>query len=269
MGSSRTSGAVRLVLVGGIAVVALIATAGALLLASGPPADPPPLAAPVDPRLPDLTVAPLTGIIGGLNDDGTRSIRFGVMIVNQGEGDFLLRARRSNAVSDDWQVTQRISDVGGYTEKQSAATLVMGGDGHDHWHIKEVESHAIEAPDGTVLGRVIKSGFCFFDTNAVRPELPGAPAAKVYQARGCGGRLDSAVTMGLSVGWGDEYPWHLFEQEINISSLAEGRYRLRAVVDPYGWFDEIDETNNEVWADIDWHLEDGVPVVVVSATSSS
>ena len=55
--------------------------------------------------------------------------------------------------------------------------------------------------------------------------------------------------MGLSVGWGDEYPWHLFEQEIDIS-FPEGRYRLRATADPFGWFDELDEANNEVVVDI-------------------
>ena len=248
---------------GGVALAALIAMAAAALWASAPPADPPPLAAPVDPRLPDLTVGPLTEIVGGLNDNGTRSVRFGVMIVNVGEGDFLLRARRSNALSSDWQVTQRIVDVGGYTEKLSPATLVYGGDGHDHWHIREVESHTIENLDGAVLGRVVKSGFCFFDTDQVRPELPGAPATKIYASKDCGGRFDAAIRMGLSVGWGDEYPWVLFEQEIDITNLPEGRYRLRAVADPYGWFDELDETNNEVFEDIEFHLEGAQPVIEV------
>ncbi len=259
---SRSS-ALRVALIGGVAFAASIAVAAALVLSSAPPAEPPPLAAPVDPRLPDLTVAPLTEITGGLNEDGTRSIRFGVMLVNQGEGDFLLRARRSNPLSSDWQVTQRIVDVGGYTEKMSPATLVFGGDGHDHWHIREVESHTIEGLDGVALGGVVKSGFCFFDTDQVRPELPGAPSAKVYASSDCGGRFDGAIRMGLSVGWGDEYPWHLFEQEINITDLPEGRYRLRAVADPFGWFDELDETNNQVTVDIEFHMDGPQPVVQV------
>jgi lysyl oxidase len=259
----RRSGAMRLVLVAGVALVAVVAVGYALLLSTAPPADPPPLAAPIDPKLPDLTVGPLSEITGALKDDGTRSVRFGVMIVNQGEGDFLLRARRSNALADDWQVTQRIADEGGYTERPSPATLVYGGDGHDHWHIKEVERHVIEDLDGNVLGSVVKSGFCFFDTDAVSPDLPGAPAAKVYSSEDCGGRFDSANLMGLSVGWGDEYPWHLFEQEIDITDLPEGRYRLRATADPYGWFDELDETNNEVVVDIQLEFEGEQPVVTV------
>ena len=214
-------------------------------------------------------MAPLTGIVGGLNEDGTRTVRFGVMIVNQGAGDFVLRARRSSLLADDWRVIQRVSEAGGgYTETSSPATLIYGGDGHDHWHIREVESHTIETLDGTVVGHVVKSGFCFFDTNLVHPDLPGAPGAGVYLSAGCGGRIDSAATMGLSVGWGDEYPWHLFEQEIDITALEEGRYRLRAVVDPQGWFDESDETNNEVSVDIEWHLQDGIPAIEVVSSPS-
>ena len=69
--------------------------------------------------------------------------------------------------------------------------------------------------------------------------------------------------MGLSVGWGDEYPWHLFEQEIDITDLPEGRYRLRATADPFDWFDELDETNNEVVVDIQLEFEGEQPVVTV------
>ena len=68
--------------------------------------------------------------------------------------------------------------------------------------------------------------------------------------------------MGLSVGWGDEYPWHLFEQEIDITDL-QGRYRLRATADPFDWFDELDETNNEVVVDIQLEFEGEQPVVTV------
>jgi len=247
-----------------LALVAVVAVTVAVFFTSSGDDGSRPLPERVNPLLPDLTVAPLTGIVGGLNEDGTRSVRFGVMIVNQGAGDFVLRARRSNLLADDWRVIQRVPEAGGgYTETESPATLIYGGDGHEHWHIREVESHTIETLDGTVLGQVVKSGFCFFDTNSVHPDLPGAPAAGVYVSADCGGRIDSAATMGLSVGWGDEYPWHLFEQEIDITALEEGRYRLRAVVDPLGWFDESDETNNEVSVEIEWHLQDGLPAIEV------
>jgi hypothetical protein len=221
-----------------------------------------PLPARVDPTLPDLTVSPLSGITGALAGGNIRSVRFGVMIVNQGAGDFLLRATRSNVLSDDWRVTQRVLEAGGgYTEVTSDATLVYGGDGHGHWHIKEVESHTIESLDGEVLGTVVKNGFCFFDTNKIDLTLEGAPTSAQYRSRGCGTQIDSAVTMGLSVGWGDEYPWHLFEQEIDITGLTDGTYLLRAVADPFGWFEELDETNNETTTEITLRVEDEIPYI--------
>jgi hypothetical protein len=244
-----------------LAIVGLVVVGAMVVVPSGDDGTRP-LPARVNPLLPDLTVAPLTGIVGGLTNDGRRTVRFSVMLVNQGAGDFVLRARRSNLMADDWRVIQRVPEAGGgYTETSSDATLVYGGDGHNHWHIREVESHTIEDLDGTVLGKVVKNGFCFFDTNAVQPDLPGAAPARVYASKGCGGQIDSAVTMGLSVGWGDEYPWHLFEQEIDVTDLPEGRYRLRAVADPFGWFDELDKTNNEVVVDISWTLQDGAPLI--------
>ena len=130
-----------------------------------------------------------------------------------------------------------------------------------------MESHRLEAPDGRVLGEVVKSGFCFFDTNAVTPAVPGAPAKPVYRTSDCGAPLDTRVRMGLSVGWGDEYPWHLFQQEITIDGVPPGRYRLRAIADPFGWFDELDEDNNDVWTDIELSDIDGFPDVQVIGTS--
>jgi len=247
-----------------VVAVAIVVTAAALVAAAADQ-DAPPLPARVNPLLPDLTVAPITDIFGGVNEDGTRTLRFGVTIANIGAGDFQLRAHRSMFLSEDWTVVQRIPEAsGGFTETPTAATLVWGGDGHDHWHIREVESHTIETLDGKVLGKVVKQGFCFFDTDHLHADLPGSSANPTYLTTGCGGRLDSTVRMGLSVGWGDDYPWNLFEQEIDISDIPEGAvYRLRAVADPFGWFDELDETNNEYSVNITWHIRDGAPYVEV------
>jgi len=74
--------------------------------------------------------------------------------------------------------------------------------------------------------------------------------------------------MGLSIGWGDEYPWHLLDQQIDITGLPDGRYRLRAIADPFHWFDELDETNNEVWTDIELSLDGDMPVVKIIGSST-
>jgi hypothetical protein len=249
----------------------LLATAGfgaIYLLASGSDEGPPGLPARVHPLLPDLSIAPIAEITPALAQDGRRFLRFGVTIVNIGSGTFLVDARRSNFLTGSWRVRQQVPEAeGGFTVKDTEATLVFAGDGHDHWHIRDVEGHQIERPDGTVVGQVIKSGFCFFDTTRFAPELPGAPSKSAYFAGGCGRQSDTHAFMGLSIGWGDEYPWHLFDQQIDISGLEDGRYRLRAIADPFGWFDELDETNNEVWADIEIESRDGFPFVNILGTS--
>ncbi len=117
--------------------------------------------------------------------------------------------------------------------------------------------------DGSeIIGTVIKPGFCFFDTTPYGLTLPGAPDEPNWSASNCGTRQDTALLMGLSIGWGDNYPWALFEQAIDVTNLEPGRYRIRAVADPENWFRELDETNNGSWTVIDISLrDDGMPIV--------
>ena len=56
--------------------------------------------------------------------------------------------------------------------------------------------------------------------------------------------------MGLSAGWQDPYTWALPDQRLDITGLPDGRYRLVATADPNNWFREVDEKNNDAWADI-------------------
>jgi hypothetical protein len=111
--------------------------------------------------------------------------------------------------------------------------------------------HQIEWPDGKVLGRLVKQGFCFLDTDPYQPDLPGAPVHAAWGASGCASTLDTRVRMGLSVGWGDTYPWYLIDERIDVTDLPDGVYRLREIADPNNAFEELDETNNETWADIE------------------
>lgn len=224
--------------------------------------------APRDPILPDLTIAPITDLVPTQNEMGARTLRFGVTIGNIGAGELRLRARRSHPLADDWRVVQQVRErAGGYGEVATDATLVYAGDGHDHWHIREVERHSLETIDGTLVGTVVKEGFCFFDTTIVR-RMPGMPDEPAHFSTECGGALDTGISMGLSIGWGDEYPWHLFAQEIDISDLPDGGYRLRAVADPFGWFSELDETNNEYWVELVLRTVDGAPQVEQVRTSA-
>ena len=56
--------------------------------------------------------------------------------------------------------------------------------------------------------------------------------------------------MGLSVGWGDKYPWNLLDERIDVTGLPDGVYRIREIADPNNEFEESNEDNNETWVDV-------------------
>jgi len=247
-------------------VVALLATLAATALVAfrlaGP--TPPPLNAPVDPRYPDMGMAPLSSILVGQEDSGRSFLRFSATLVNVGPGPAIVAAHRDLPFRDDWTVVQRVEDgAGGYSEREMGARLIFGGDGHDHWHIVGAEAHQLETLDGDIVGGLVKSGFCFFDNVAYRTSLPGAPPAATHASTECGGRFDRDIAMGLSVGWGDEYQWYLLDQTIEITGVPDGQYRLRAIADPANQLEESDETNNDTWTVVELSTADGVRSVEI------
>ena len=98
------------------------------------------------------------------------------------------------------------------------------------------------------LGNGAKVGFCFWDNVAYRTSLPRAPQAPRYNS--CGNSTSLTVNMGLSVGWGDLYPWYLTDQWIDITGMPAGDYIMRAHADPKGLFTEANVNNNKTWTKI-------------------
>lgn len=264
---SRQSRRLFLLLAPIVVAVALIVTA---LYASS--RGPEPLPEAVDPLLPDLAMAPIEYVDGVLAGTDVRPyLRFGATILNYGAGDFVLSIRRSWPWSDDWVVSQRVPEAGGgFTERATPAGMTYSGDDHDHWHVRAVEAHRLERIDtGEVLAEVVKQGFCFFDTAVYEPELPGAPTKARYEERACDGLVSTSMVVGLSVGWGDVYPPDMIEQRIDLSGIPDGRYRIREIADPEGFFVETDETNNETSVIVDITTEGGIPTVVIVAEEPS
>jgi hypothetical protein len=204
-------------------------------------------------RLPDLGMAQLSSIFVRTTADGRRQLRFDTLIVNVGSGAVEVRGTRADeTVADISPVTQRIYDDGGsYRDVTTSADMYFAGDGHNHWHVRDlVVSELRRRDNGVKVGTGAKHGFCFFDNTAYRLSLPGAPSNVVYRSSGCGTSSSLSVTMGLSVGWGDVYRGTLADQHIDITGLSSGRYRLLATADQGGWFAESDEGNNLTWVDL-------------------
>jgi hypothetical protein len=203
-------------------------------------------------QLPDLRMARLGDIqLDDSTISGHRLLRFTTVIVNVGAGPFELHGSRPDTSTRNMSVTQRIyDDTGSYRDLATTAHMYYAGDGHDHWHVRNLESSVLRRLDnGVKVGAWAKQGFCFSDGGAFDLSLPGAPQSAVYTDCGYDPTLLS-VTMGLSVGWGDWYKYNLAFQYIDVTDLSPGRYRLMVRADAANWFLETSDTNNFTWAAI-------------------
>jgi len=240
-----------------------------VLVATGGPGDDlpepdPPVGSPV---LPDLMPAPQLNV-GTKEVDGEWHMFFDTVIVNVGESDFVLRARRE--VRDTWAVEQGIPySEGGAEIVPTDATLAWGGDGHDHWHVVRVANVRLVSLDEN--GEPVeeegltdtKIGFCFYDHTH---ELDRGPEKPVYSAHSCGEEDDTLIGVGMSPGWNDTYLQSLPGQSINIHDLPAGKYRLWTEIDPQGWFREANRENNRTWIDLDLQRSNGLVTALRTAT---
>jgi hypothetical protein len=201
--------------------------------------------------LPDLGMARLADIQLDLTSSpGRRLLRFTTIIVNVGAGAFELEGQRPDSTAPTMTVTQRIYDSSGaFRDVATGASMYYAGDGHNHWHVRDLESYSLNRLDnGAVVGTGVKHGFCFSDNVRYRLTLPGAPISARYA--GCGTASSLSVTVGLSVGWGDRYSYNLVDQYIDATGLKAGKYRLNATADPNHWFAEQNISNNATWVDL-------------------
>jgi subtilisin-like proprotein convertase family protein len=195
--------------------------------------------------LPDLRMARLQDLQIQSTSDGRKLLLFDSIIVNVGAGRFEAGGSRSST-SAPMTVTQRIfNGQGGYRDLPTTAQMYFAGDGHTHWHLRDLQRYELNRLDnGKKVGTGEKHGFCFYDNYRF-----GSTRAAYY--KGCGNNPDALeVRTGLSRGWGDIYQSSLPDQYIDITGLTSGRYRLQATADADNWFLETNNTNNFTWVNI-------------------
>jgi hypothetical protein len=197
-------------------------------------------------QLPDLIPVKPSSFSTTTTSTGQRQLRFTTIVANAGAGRFqVVGSRASTSEPEMNTVTQEVfNDQGTVSRRQpTGAVMYFGGDGHNHWHVRDLETYELVRTDnGVKVGTGEKHGFCFYDNKAYDLSLPGAPQTPFYQ--GCGNNSQLQVVTGLSVGWGDRYAWRLPDQYIDITGLTPGRYRLFYKVDVANHFLESSDTNN-------------------------
>lgn len=214
-------------------------------------------------RLPDLGMAKLTNIqikkctdtTGDCAYAGQGQLRFDTKIVNIGAGALEAHGSRPDTSTPTMGVKQRIfDDGGGYRDVPTTARMYYAGDGHNHWHLKNLERYTLTRLDnGAKVGTGAKEGFCFVDNfnfGSTQPAFYGTSSSPY--GRSCYNNQPDAlnVAMGLSRGWGDKYSWDTVGQYIDVTSLTSGRYRLTARADRDSWFLESNESNNSTWVKV-------------------
>jgi len=235
---------------------AVLAIAG---ISIGADADPAHAGVSENARLPDLAVLPPSDLRIVVRDSGRRVLRFTSIVVNVGRGPFQVTGYDPKDAEagrrDILAVRQQILEADGtFSNHPTTATMFWSGDGHDHWHVTDIQVAQLQSLDSVPLdGRYRKTGFCFFDSYRYTSTKPG-----VYTtARGvCQTRDSGRVRMGVSVDWGDIYPASIAYQWVDITGVPDGRYKLKVFADPAsveapgGTFIESDDTNNKGWVKI-------------------
>ena len=191
------------------------------------------------PAYPDLGMARLADFTLDRPGDGRVLLRFSATIVNVGQGPMELNAARSIA-SGPFSVSQKLYGADGNVSVATpGVSLVYGGDGHNHWHINNLESYELKRLDnGVKVGTAAKSGFCFFDTTAYRTtcrapgvlRLPDVQRLRLQHPVGDERHHGHLRRMGRPLCVDPAGPVH------RRHGLSPGKYRLEATADPSNWF---------------------------------
>jgi hypothetical protein len=203
-----------------------------------------------DDRLPDLRMSGADEFsIDTKTVPGHRLLRYTAIILNEGVGPLEVHGQRPDT-STRMSVTQRIYDgSGGYRDVPTSAAMYFAGDGHHHWHVRNLESSRLRPLGSTspVLTSA-KHGFCLTD-GVFWVMLPGSPPSSVYTDCGDDPRV-LEQTMGLSVGYADVYGLNTNFQWIDITDLPDGDYRIRVTADAANRFLEVSDSNNFTWTNL-------------------
>jgi len=196
---------------------------------------------------PDLSdIIPSAGI-SIVNSGGHRMFQYTHDTLNGGPGPLVIQPEY-NPASGVYHGTQYIYSVSGstWTIRQSipiaGAFIFHAEHGHFHYPFATYGLYTVGADGGPGIAVALseKVGFCIADSFIYDPTLPHA--GDIGNLGSCS---DPTSIRGLDIGAVDEYDRTDDGQSINIDTLPDGTYWLRAIVDPDNFLAEADKSNNE------------------------
>jgi len=195
--------------------------------------------------LPDLVPLPAKDVRIDRRGSDTL-LSFSTTYYNQGKGPLELIADpatkgiRSDIARD---VLQRIYRVDGGHRDRVAGNFLWHQE-HLHYHFADFVIYDLEAVDvknpPDLSGVRTKSTFCIRDVSLVDKNFSIENRVEKAKYLICGKELQ-----GISVGWGDTYFYNYVDQNLNITDLPSGTYRLSFIANPSQKFEESSYDNNK------------------------
>ena len=193
--------------------------------------------------LPDLVPLPPRDLTVTRREDGATLLLFSATYFNQGEGPLELVADpATRGIREDIErnVFQQVYRREGEPREKLVGTFLWHQE-HLHYHFSDFIIYDLEPVDAPahpdLEGARVKSTFCLRDISQV--DLPLANRAPEAAYLIC-----YKEVQGVSVGWGDTYFHNYPDQNLNISNLVSGTYRLTFVANPERMLDESNLENN-------------------------
>lgn len=199
--------------------------------------------------LPDLRVLPPSGIyVVDETPEGPRRLKFTTSIWNAGAGPLEVRGE-VHPESGALEVIQMLHTAGGDVRRGGFVGTFNYAHRHGHLHLDGFARYQLWSLDDAGRRRALiaenhKVGFCLMDTAVIDLDLAGGDDEPVYW--GCEEEIQ-----GISPGHGDIYAAELWEQDLDITTLPDGRYELVNITNPDGWITELSLQNNEASRTID------------------
>lgn len=195
------------------------------------------------PSLPDLRVLEPSGLylVDETASGGARRLKFTTTIWNAGPGPLEVRGHEDPATGE-LVVYQTLHTPSGDVVPGDQVGTFQFDHRHGHLHLAAFARYELWSltEDGEldqVVARNDKVGFCLMDNVVVDEEL-------VDETRGVYPVDCRGDVQGISPGYGDVYVAQLYEQDLVIDGLPDGRYALVNVANPDGAVAEASTENN-------------------------
>lgn len=187
---------------------------------------------------------------------GRRCLRFSIGPQNVGAGPLMLEIKSDivKGLVGQIPVTQLV--------ERGDGTLLRRPGGYSIYHKTHAHYHhngfgtlellkVLDPAKGQLVaaGSGPKQGFCMLDFKIAQwKKFSNAPAGQTRQDCNVAGTPASTTQLGLGVGWGDIYVYHLDGNYVEFGDNGDGLYVVRSIADAYNQVLESDETDNAGYA---------------------